>query len=419
MNAFPEDPEHFLRWAQRQTANTAGTPAITAQAFVPRKLYGDYLQSLLHEADTAARPGIRLEKWIDEAMAIQAEDRGAKIYLKSGTTLTARWVVLALGNFPPGDPRVQGSSSFYQSPRYISHPWSPDALAALAPETPVLLIGAGLTMADLVLALQEQGHRGVIHVVSRRGLWPQAHRSILPYFPFLNGEQASPSLRSLVRRVRKEIRLAATWGNDWRAVIDTLRPQTQRLWRALSLEEQRRFLRHVRPYWEIHRHRMAPEIATRVERLLASGQLVPHAGTIHAYHEDGNGMDVIIRKRCSDAQETLRVGRVVNCTGPECDYRKLRQPLLMSLLEQGLARPDPLFLGLDVSPEGALLDAQGQPSPWIYTLGPPQKGLLWETTAVPELRVQAAVLARILRAKVERAARGYPAAERPYIPGTF
>jgi uncharacterized NAD(P)/FAD-binding protein YdhS len=193
-----------------------------------------------------------------------------------------------------------------------------------------------------------------------------------------------------------QVEAAERAGNNWRAVIDSLRPFTQEIWRCLSLKERRRFLRHVRPYWDVHRHRIAPAIGARLASQIQDGQIEIRAGRITAYSEDIDGVDVTYRDRESGHLVPLRVDRVINCTGPESDCRRVDDPLLADLMRQKLARPDSLFLGLDVSPDGALIDAHGAASSLLYAIGPVRKGSLWETIAVPELRVQVSELSRLL-----------------------
>ena len=390
MSAFPEDAGHFLRWLKSH-----GDPSFTVDSFVPRRRYGAYLQAILRQAEADAPRLARLERLQDEAIAVLPDQEGDRIQLRSGRTLHASRIVLAVGNFPPSDP-VVAESAFYRSPRYSSDPWSPTALSHIDPLDSVLLIGSGLTTIDLVLALQARGHQGMIHLISRHGLLPQRHQRSAPYPPFLTIADVSSTLRVLLRRVRREIDQAVRQGYDWRAVIDALRPQTPMLWRAFSAIEKRRFLRHLRPYWDNHRHRIAPEVAATIDRLQQSGQLRVHAGCIRSYEEQDDGVEVNYRPRHHHELHTVRVHRVINCTGPECNYRKLQHPLIMNLLESGRVRPDPLTLGLEVEANGALVSATGVASRRLYTLGPPQKGSLWETTAVPELREQAQNLARQL-----------------------
>lgn len=393
MSAFPDRPDHFLRWLQTQDSREALVAAdVKVDTFVQRKIYGAYVGAVLEEAIAAAADKVHFEALTDEAIAIQPEAEGATVYLNSGQALQAHRIVLALGNFPPSDPPVS-DRSFYSSQRYIGYAWSANALTDLYPDDPVLLIGSGLTMLDLAVALSGRGHTGIIHVVSRHGLLPHSHKPTQPYPPFLDAENAPKKIRDLVKRVRQEVQAALASGQDWRAAIDSLRPAIQQLWQALPLSEQRRFLRHVRPYWEVHRHRVAPEVANTITSLLRSQQLVVHPGCIQAYREDERGVDVVVRARGSENSLVLRVARVINCTGPQCDYRKFTHPLIVHLRNAGLIQPDALGLGLAVAPNGALLDEGGVASPCLYTLGSPRKGILWETTAVAEIRVQAMQLA--------------------------
>ena len=334
---------------------------------------------------------------LDEAIALQPNGDRAVVCLNSGATLTADRVVLALGNLPPKNPTV-ADPVFYQSRRYIRSAWTASELSDLPADAPVLLIGSGLTAIDTILTLQQQGHQGKIQLVSRRGLLPQSHQShpLPTAFDRLDWDATPKTVRSLLRQVRQTVDAAIAQGGDWWQVLDALRPQTQALWQQLSPTEQRRFLRHLRPYWDVHRHRLAPAIAQTIDRLRESGQLQLVAGRIQAYQEDAEGVNVVIRPRGSRDSVSLRSHLVVNCTGSESDYRKVAQPLIQNLLAEGLSRPDRLSLGLDVDATGALISATGRTSDWLYTLGSPQKGRLWETTAVPELREQASQLAQRL-----------------------
>jgi uncharacterized NAD(P)/FAD-binding protein YdhS len=388
MSAFPDDPAHLLRWLQ-----TIGSE-VKPDTFIPRNLYGQYIQNVLDEAEAKAPNYVHLERLNDEAIALQPETKTATIYLHSGKTIQADKIILALGNFPPSDPPV-ADRSFYKSSRYIGYAWSADAIAGLSAKEPVLLIGSGLTMIDLVIALQDSGHKGIIHVVSRHGLFPLPHQPATPVPAFLNPETAPKNIRALLRLVRQQLKQNSNSEVNWRAVIDSLRPITQQLWQSLPLEEKRRFLRHLRPYWEVHRHRAAPKIMDAIAQLQQSQQLLVHKGRIQTYRETATGVEVLIRNRQGD-DVVIPVSGVINCTGPECDYRKFQHPLIANLLQQGLIRPDSLALGLDVDSNGALVATNGATSELLSTLGSPRKGSLWETTAVPELRVQALALAQNL-----------------------
>ncbi|MEA2553839.1 MAG: hypothetical protein QOJ65_2015 [Fimbriimonadaceae bacterium] len=389
MSAFPSDPDHFFRWLQAHPELLSAPPQ--PGMFAPRKVYGAYIQSLLAEAEAQAPVEVQVTQWTDEAIDLHVVDDHGRLVLESGATIDVDTVILAIGNFPPGHPHL-ADRGFFASDRYVGDPWVKGNLDAVKPDDSVLLIGSGLTALDLVLGMRERGHQGEVHMLSRRGQLPQRHQPSEAYPPYLDGELPR-TIRELVKRVRAELAWAAQKGVDWRPVLDALRPRTQEIWRALPLREQRRFLDHVRPYWEVHRHRMPPDAAALGEEMLASGRLHLHSARLLSMEEKGDAVAVRFRTRGAEEEKTISVQRVINCTGPECDYRRMRHPLAASLLGQGLVRPDDLALGLDTDSRGALVDAEGNVSGLLYTLGPLRKGTLWETTAVPEIRVQAEQLA--------------------------
>ncbi len=380
MSAFPAEPDHFLNWARKHRDSP-----VTPGCYLPRALYGQYLGSLLEEA--LARPNFELIR--DEAQSIRSNDNGFVVARRSGPPLATRAVILALGNFPPGNPGIAGAA---KTERYFSQAWSSATLDRLSADSSVLLIGTGLTSVDMAIAIHAKGFTGQIHLLSRRGLQPQRHSRYNAWRP-LQKDQLAGTVRGLLRQLREEIDAASAAGSDWRAVIDALRPHTQDIWGALPLTERRKFPRHLRAHWEVHRHRIAPEIADIFSGMVAIGQVHLHSGRIISYDESLDSAQLTFRTRSSGTLQTLRVDRVINCTGPETDYRKIKDPLLMSLLAQGLIRQDALGLGLETDIHGALADAEGTMSHLLYAIGPARKSSLWETTAVPELRVQAADLA--------------------------
>ena len=386
MSALPEDPDHFLRWAQENHDS-----GVEPESFVARRVYGQYLESLLRDA--TSKNHHRFEVRHDHVIALEGTAEAGQIHLRSGETIEARKVVLALGNFPPADPALPQRQE--GSPRYHSLAWLHSAVSNVDEEREILLLGTGLTAVDTALALRARGFVGVIHLLSRRGLLPRQHKSARTWPPFWD-ENSPRTTRGLLRLIRNQVNRALEQGIEWRAVFDSLRPFTSQIWQSLPPEEKRRFLRHARPYWEIHRHRVAPDIAGIIAHQLVNQQLQVHAGRVLSYNEDADGVTVTYRDRRTQAQRGLVVDRIINCTGPETDCRKMDDPLLISLRAQGLIRPDPLFIGLDADDSGALINSAGMPSHFLYTLGPARKGQLWETTAVPEIREQVAELAKLL-----------------------
>lgn len=393
MSAFPDDPDHFLRWARARRDSLLCPPWVTeveAGSFLPRRAYGRYLVDLLDAAVREAAPGIELSHHTAEVIRMAETPDGVCLQLRDGPRLLADRAVLALGNFPPGDPCV-AEPAFYASMRYHGNPWKPGLLDTVLATRSCLLIGGGLTMVDWAIALKSAGYTGLIHAISRRGLWPRAHAPAMATAFAL--DTVAPSTRNWLRALRRHIRET---GGDWRAAIDALRPANQTLWQSLPLAEQRRFLRHLRPWWDCHRHRLAPIVAARLQALVDDGQLVCHVGRILEYREQPDTVEILVRPRHGGDAGVIAVDAVLNCSGSESDYRRLESPLVSDLLDRGLIRPDTLRLGLDVAADGALRRDDGTPSDRLFTLGPPEKGMLWETTAVPEIRIKAARLAERL-----------------------
>lgn len=383
MSAFAEEPEHFLRWARRNCG-----PTVQPRSFLPRSLYGRYIVELLDQA-LKFRHG-RFEWLQDEAIAFELQNSDPVVHCASGRTLRSHSVVLATGNFPPATPDVPGLGE--TSKRYFPFAWSPSALENLPPHAEVLLVGSGLTSLDLILALKSKAFRGRIHVVSRHGVMPHRHEETASWPQFWD-KNSPRTARGLLHLVRQQVRLAEEQGINWRSVIDALRPVTPKIWQSLPAVERKRFLRHARPYWEVHRHRIAPEIADVLRDLQDDKQVLIYAGRVVRYQEIRNHAKVTFVNRSPGHSHLLRVDRVINCTGSENDCRRIDDGLISSLFMQGLARPDELFLGVDADDSGALLDSKGNRSESLFTIGPPRKGGLWETTAVPEIREQISRLA--------------------------
>ncbi len=396
MSAMPDDPDHFLRWARQQD------PKIGGGTFVPRPQYGKYLASILEEADASAGKAVRLTRVPRGAAGVRVESEGVTIELEGGSEIRADVAVLAIGNFPPGNPWV-ADPTFYKSWRYAKDPWGMGALD-VEPDGEVLLMGTGLTMVDIAIALKERGHRGKIHAVSRRGLLPQPHRvSIRPPTSHPRPKSLDEWPRTaigLLKSLRAEVRAAAAKGIDWREVVTSLRHDTPALWKSLNERERSRFLRHVRPFWETHRHRAAPESATPIAELIARNELVVHAGRVLGYVESDSGVDVRMLPRGEAGEQTLRVARVINCTGPETDLRKVEDAFVQRLVHDGLVRHDALGLGLDTDAHGAIVSADGRVQERLMLVGPLRKGQLWENTAVPELRGEALAMAGRLSQQV-------------------
>ena len=386
MSALAQDPDHFKRWLEARGMEDPGP------RFAPRTVYGEYLADVLGEA---CAPPSKVARVIGTSVGLARGEDGWRVHLHDGRVLAAKAVVLALGNLAPADPL---KAAGVESDNYLRDPWAPGAAQGLDPEAAVLIIGTGLTMVDLALALRAEGHRGPIHALSRRGLLPQAHAPHAPRPLPAPPDPISP--RAMLRWVREQVAQAMGEGADWRTVIDGIRPHTRRIWGGWSLAQKGSFLRHARAFWDVHRHRTAPEVGAEVQGLLASGGLQVHAGRVLSLHDIAGGVEVQWTRRGDAQPRILRVGRVINCTGPSSDYKAVDQPLVAHLRRAGWLVPDPLRLGVETDADGRLLDTAGKPVPGLFTLGPLRRPTFWESTAIPEIREQSQALSARLAAEV-------------------
>jgi uncharacterized NAD(P)/FAD-binding protein YdhS len=385
MSAFQDLPSHFLEWLERQSDETLTGSKPEASSFVPRRAYGRYLRELLGDTVRGAPPG-RLELVHGRIVAAAREQNCVTLQFEGGGDIAPAIAVLATGNHIPAEPypALQGNT-FYRN-----NPWAGDISDGLSPDSRVLLIGTGLTMVDTVLRLWKDGHRGPVHVLSRRGLLPRSHSVASPVPPGFDRHEIPTRLRDLVRFVRIEADRIAECGGSWHAVVDALRPVTQDIWRNSSVTERRRFLAHVRPWWDVYRHRLSPAIASRIDAARTRGQLIIHAGRIRGFAVRGQEADIFWQPKGTVEKAVLHVHRVINCSGPDTNIENSPDPLIRSLLSGGLGRPDPLRLGFDVAEDGGLV---GYAADVLFGIGPVRRGALWETTAVPDIRVQCERLA--------------------------
>ena len=356
-----------------------------AGAFVPRELFGLYLEERIADATSHDHTrGLNIVR----GEAVRLLDFPARgVLLADGREIEADIVVLATGNLPPRPPGAK-DAWLYDTPFFVPDPWAEDAFDGLGKDAPVVLLGTGLTMVDVALKLAGLGHRGPMHALSRRGYLPLSHKAGGSW-PTFHDPKTPASPRVLMRLLRDEARKAQAQGVPWQRVMDTMRPAVARVWAGWSTTERAQFLRHLRPRWDVHRHRMAPRIAARLDALVKSGQLDIRAGKVKAYRRAGadERVEVVLRGRGTQNEEVLAAARVINCTGPRSDMDRLAFPMLADLRRRGLIAPDELGLGIETD-DCAVLGAAGHVSPWLYALGPLTRPSWWEVVAVPEINAQ-------------------------------
>jgi uncharacterized NAD(P)/FAD-binding protein YdhS len=390
MTALVEEPDSFLEFCRQRH------PQIGGHSFMPRKLYGEYLHQLL---DLELKRHSRIARHlVAEVARLVPRSNGVNIHLNSGEVLEADHAVLAFGNFSPRSPAMLQTPELRSF--YNEDPWSSNR-TAVPSSAKVALLGCGLTALDVLASLNQAGHAGPIIMLSRRGLLPIPHRQSHNHRQDLSGVAqkllSEPSTTSsYLRSVRRLVEANEAAGLDWRDVLAALRKVTPELWKRLSVPERRRFLRHLQPYWDVHRHRAAPATYDLFEKTLQSGRLTTLAGRLISARRDGEEVVLQVRARKTQEVELVRVNHVINCTGPDSHLRHTREPLLLHLIETGVVVPDSLGLGLRVNDELAVIDSQGVPSPYVSYVGPMLKAEWWEATAVPELRQHAHKLAKRL-----------------------
>lgn len=385
MSAFASDPDNFLRFAQSRHPETQGSD------FLSRNFYGDYLQWLLREALVNKAGHCDFSLIRDNVVDIDSSTSVLQVSLASGKVIAADKVLLTTGNGSSADPAFI-AANFLSSTRYVRDPWAPQALDNLDRQQSVLLIGCGLTAVDVALSLRTRNFDQPIHAISRRGLIPLAHRGLhkdamamqLPAGIFL-GEKLR--ITALLHALRKNAADVVHDGGNWRGIFAALRPHLPTIWREkLSEAERRRFLRHAQIYWDVHRHRLAPTVAASLQDQLLTKQLLINAGRIVGLDAADNAIDVRWRPRGKHDELSLRVGTVINCTGPCNNVRQSRNPLLQALLNRGAIKQDALRLGLDVGDGYQIVGADQSLSHQLYYAGPLLKAKYWEAVAVPELR---------------------------------
>lgn len=393
MSAFHDSPDNFVNWLATQPDGSAIGPT----GFAPRRLFGTYIRSLLNE-EVKRTDTNRLRLVRGNVVALDRTHHPLTLTLEQGEIIQADFAVLAHGNFPSGALHV-ATPAFYDTPFYRPDPWAQNTITGLDPDAGVLLIGSGLTMVDVAISLLDQGHKGPIYSISRRGLQSNRHAAVPP--PALEPAPYPTTVLALTRHLRQRAREAIRQGSSWQPVIDEMRPFTVDIWTALSETEKRRFLRHARVFWDVHRHRAASEVGGRIDAAKARGQLRFLMGRMRDYTVRDGLVEATYLPRGQAKVASVEVARVINCAGLGLDYQRIEDPLTRSLLDNGTVRPDPLRLGLDVTRNCALINQDGAISRRLYAVGPVTKGIFWEMIAVPDLRRQTARLAEYLAGLVK------------------
>lgn len=399
MNLDFDDEGHFEQWLAA-SGYSAHDPAaqLPGAIFPTRAAFGAYVNAHVRQL------GSTVTHRKATARAIIPDRDGYRVSLDGGEDIPAETVVLAVGHTPPQTP---GSLSALQGrPGFVANPWQPDALRAIAPDHRVLIVGTGLTMADIVASLDRQRHRGHITAVSRRGLRSQTHatREMEPFGNFV--EPPARTVLSLLRHVRRAVADACDDGLSWHPVFDQVRLQGTEIWRALPMLERTRLIRHLRPFWDTHRFRIAPQVNDVIERRIAEGSFAIRAAAVRAgATEADDALAVELRARRGRTWEPHAFDAIVIATGPAHGTVFDGNALLRQTADAGLARPDPLGLGIDVDTNGHAIDRDGVAVSTLFVAGPLARGTFGELMGVPDLARYARNIAETIARQKVRAQR--------------
>jgi len=388
MGAFPDDIEHFHRWLTAKNLDFAPSD------FVPRRLYGEYLRELFDEFSTDKGANVSVNLIDDEAVDVEVKDDKTEVVLGSERRIESDKVVLAFGNFLPPHPKAE-NNAFVETEKYFQNPWAKNIFDKISETDDVLIIGTGLTFADVAMSFYHRKHTGKIYAFSTRGLLPAVHKLGFVYDSFADELKGKTRITDLLKIVRRHVEKADANGSDWRAVIDSLRPQTQELWLTLPIAEKRYFMQHLSRYWNVARHRLPPATAQILDEMQTAERLEIGKGRLRKIEVGGDGR-YTVTFAADGTENKFTVDAIINCIGSESNFSRVESALVKNLLAKNALNLDTLKMGLDAAPDGRLINAHGKISDRIYTAGTALKGILWESTAMPEIRTQANKLAKLL-----------------------
>lgn len=387
MSLFPDQPDHFIDWLDGKSEAAQDPDAVTSDGrrHVRRTLFGTYVDDAVRTQIAASAVAVRHRR--ERAFsAAPSPGGGWQVTLETGDTVSAPLLVLGVSHTAPDLPAFL--HGLQADPRVVRDPWNKAALEAIGPDDAVLVVGTGLTGCDVITSLRARGHRDSILALSRRGLLPRP-RTRLPVSA--SGDFATDpeaTALGLLRRVRQQVAQVAALGEPWEGVVDAIRSQARTIWKALPVVERRRLLRHLRPFWDVHRFQCAPQIEAVLADGQRSGWLTVTAATPLDAEADTDAITVRFRRRGRSDIEQVRIAAVVNCTGPGHRSVVSAHPLLRSLADAGALRADPCRLGIDVDETSRVIAVDGEAWPSLFVVGPLARGTHGELMGLPQVTTQ-------------------------------
>jgi len=387
MSAFADDKLHFLHWLKQHPSFKEIPDNILLNVYAPRKLYGDYLEDTWINAINDKHPHSNVYFINQRAENIIEHEHYLSVHLNNKESVLADYIVLATGNPPPRDIFIQ-NKSFLKSDKYFGNPWSENSVQNVRCLNNILIAGNGLTMVDTLLGLLENGFKGTIYTVSPNGFKLIPHKYNLMVYEKIAAELPEKiKLKELFILIRTHIRSLTKVGIGSHLVIDALRPFTQQIWQGFSLQEKKYFIKRLSHAWSVLRHRIPIHIYEMIQQLRMQQRMIPLTGRIKDITEQANSAIVLYFNEATKKTETIEVDRIINCTGPESDIRRSANGLLRNLVNNDIITPDELHLGIEADAAmGAVKNSKGDTNERIFTTGSNLKGVLWENTAVPDIR---------------------------------
>ena len=380
MSLFGDDPTHATRWLVAHDLLDPGSTDANGHHYVSREHYGAYVAATLRDTVAAAGDRVRLTHWRASATAIRVNGAVHEVALDTGLSLEADRVALCIGHAAPTLP-CEVSDATLRDPALIANPWAPRAFERIPQDASVLVVGTGLTMADCAVSLLARGHRGPVTAISRRGLLAQPQGIFSSAADFLAGAQPPSTVRAVLRMLRERVAREAPL-HGWQPAVDALRFDLPRIWQALPAPEQRRVVRRLLPFWDVHRFRVAPQVHAVLRDAIEARQVVVETLGITGVAPTRDGLLVTLRQRFGTLEQRV-FDRIVFCTGPARDISA--NPLVGSLLAAGRARLDGPGIGLDVDAQSQLRDRDGNLVAGLFAFGPITRGSFGEMTGAPDI----------------------------------
>ncbi len=399
MSAFNHLPYDFFTWLKAERQAVAETE-ITLDSFVSRRWFGDYLIEKLKQA-TNQNKQVKVESIIAEVKDISFNTitAGYEVELSNRQSVVAGYLVFATGNEAPADVFTDKELALLNG-HYVSNPWAVNPFKDLHTSDDILIVGTGLTMVDHVVSLKKQRHTGHIYCFSRNGYLPLPHTDTAQNYVFELPNEVN-GLADIFSELRRNIALAGKKNIQWQNTLDALRGKTSRLWKLMDIDSKKLFLKRLRTFWDIHRHRMPLASAEALNELQQAGQLEFVPGAANGIERVGDELIFKFKPRRSNELRSVKVKRIINCTGPSGDYYKTGNTLIKNLLTKGWMKQDDLKIGIVTGVRGEIIKANGVVLQNAFSIGPLRKATEWETTAIREIRTQAEETAMHIASSLE------------------